>query len=119
MRKKLSWKSCTEKSDKLYRMQRTGNAGAARGCFEGSGRPESGGERGVERRETSPESRWDLRSTRVRMSNASRSVLPLEARTLRDQRRIVHVFPPKTVEPIALARELTLKCSATVSRMPR
>ena len=37
----------------------------------------------------------------------------------RDQRRIVHVFPPKTVEPIALAQELTLKCSATVSRMPR
>jgi hypothetical protein len=25
--------------------------------------------------------------------------------TSRDQRRIVHVFPPKTVEPIALAQE--------------
>ena len=38
---------------------------------------------------------------------------------INDQRRIAHVFPPKTGEPIALAQELTLKCSATVSRMPR
>ena len=28
-------------------------------------------------------------------------------------------LPAKTVEPIALAQELTLKCSSMVSRMPR